>query len=249
MRIKKFCVLAGVIALVSLAWASPVAADGHLQSITVDPQAVDAVEGDVTVTVTGANWDPPVPFFITACPGAGGDPTALTSVPAVLASCPNVAADARDVAWDGGSFSTEVTLTIGQGDIDAGALVILAGWLSATASTNPEDGHFAITVLAVAAASDEMMGDDDGGDEMGSDDETGPDPDREVADGPEEEMAAEEPAEEAPAEEPAEEAPAEEKTLPDTGAESGLLAVIGVSILAAGLLVIGAGRRVRAATR
>ena len=30
-----------------------------------------AVEGDVTITVTGADWTEPAPFFITACPGAG----------------------------------------------------------------------------------------------------------------------------------------------------------------------------------
>ena len=55
-------------------WASPAAADGHLPTMTLDPASVPAEAGDVTLTITGANWSEPSPFFIAACPGAGGDP-------------------------------------------------------------------------------------------------------------------------------------------------------------------------------
>ena len=42
---------------------------------------------------------------------------------------------------------------------------------------------------------------------------------------------------------------AAEEEMPVTGHESGLLVVVGVGVLIAGLLVVGTGRRVRSATR
>ena len=205
MRVKRIFVLAGVVALMGLLWATPAAADHH-HSITLDPTSVPAVEGDITITVTGVDWTEPAPFFITACAGAEGDPTVIVDTVAALSMCPTITGAVQTVAWDGGSFTTEVTVTITQGDIDVGALVILAGWLSATAS--PADTAAAILVIA-----------------------------------DEEEPAAEEPA----AEESMDDTAADE--MPVTGAESNLLVVVGASILAAGLLVTGAGRRVRTATR
>ena len=219
MRVKRIFVLAGVVALMGLLWATPAAADSH-QSITLDPTSVPAVEGDVTITVTGADWTEPVPFFITACPGAQGDPDAIVTTVDALSMCPAITGAVQTVAFDGGSFTTEITVTITQDDIDAGALVILAGWLSASASS--EDAAAAVLVIA---------------------DEEEPAAEEPAA----EEPAAEEPAAEEPAEEPAAEEPADE--MPDTGAESNLLVVVGASILAAGLLMAGAGRRVRIATR
>ena len=51
-------------------------------------------------------------------------------------------------------------------------------------------------------------------------------------------------AEDAPAEdEPAEEAPVEEEQLADTGIESGLLAIIGLAVVAAGAITVGYTRR------
>ena len=220
MRVKRIFVLAGVVALMGLLWATPAAADSH-QSITLDPTSVPAVEGDVTITVTGADWTEPAPFFITACPGAQGDPTVIVDTVAALSMCPTITGAVQTVAWDGGSFTTEVTVTITQGDIDAGALVILAGWLSATASS--ADAAAAVLTFVDEAA--------------------------EAAAAEAAEAAAAEAAEAAAAE--AAEAAAAEAAdeMPDTGAESNLLVVVGASILAAGLLVTGAGRRVRTATR
>ena len=217
MRVKRIFVLAGVVALMGLLWATPAAADSH-QSITLDPTSVPAVEGDVTITVTGADWTEPVPFFITACPGAQGDPDAIVTTVDALSMCPAITGAVQTVAFDGGSFTTEITVTITQDDIDAGALVILAGWLSASASS--EDAAAAVLVIA---------------------DEEEPAPrSRWTSRLP---RSLDEPA----AEEPAAEEPADE--MPDTGAESNLLVVVGASILAAGLLMAGAGRRVRIATR
>ena len=40
-----------------------------------------------------------------------------------------------------------------------------------------------------------------------------------------------------------------DEELPETGHESGLLAIVAASVLVAGLLVVGAGRRLRTAIR
>ncbi len=220
MKLKRLLVLAGVMALIGMLWASPAAADGHLPSITLDPAMVPPEEGSVTVIVTGANWSEPSPFFIVACPGAAGDPTApltLSSAPEAIAMCPDLMASAIAVEWDDGSFTTEWTTTITQADIDNGDLVILAGWLSVDTLTNPEE-YATVAVLRIG-----------------------------IGEEPVDDPAAEEPMDEPAAEEPMDD-PGEEE-LPVTGLESGLLAIVGASILAAGLLVIGAGRRVRTATR
>ena len=225
MKIKRLLVLAGVVALVSMLWASPAAADGHLPTITLDPASVPAEVGDVTITITGANWTEPTPFFIAACPGAGGDPTApltLSTLPEAMAMCPNLTSAVVVVTWDDGSFTTEWTAPITQADIDVGALVILAGWLSTDTLADPE----AFATVGLLA----------------------------IADPPAEEEPMEEPAaEEEPMDDTGEEESmddmGDEEELPVTGHESGLLAIVGASILAAGLLVIGAGRRVRTATR
>ncbi len=225
MRVKRIFVLAGVVALMGLLWATPAVADSHLPSITLDPASVPAEAGDVTITVSGSNWTEPTPFYVTACTGAQGDPSPLVDVTGVLANCPTITGDFRDVTWDNGSFTTEVTFTITQAEIDAGGLVILAGWLSASATS--EDAAVAILTIV----------------------------DEEAAAAAAERAAAEEAAEAAAAAAEEAAAAAEEAAaaaadeMPVTGAESNLLVVVGASILAAGLLVIGAGRRVRTATR
>lgn len=226
MKLKRLLVLAGVMALIGMLWASPAAADGHLPTITIDPDTVPAEVGDVTVTISGANWTEPSPFFIVACPGAAGDPTApltLSSAPEAIAMCPNLMASALPVQWDDGSFTTEWTVGITQAEIDVGSLVVMAGWLSTDTLADPE-AFATVGVLNIGAAEEP----------------------------PAEEPAAEEPAEEEPMDDMGDEEPMDdpgEEELPVTGQDSGLLAIVGASILAAGLLVIGAGRRVRTATR
>ena len=216
MRVKRLFVLTGVVALTGLLWATPAVADSHLPSITLDPASVPAEAGDVTITVTGSNWNEPTPFYITACTEAKGDPSPLVDVAGVLANCLTITGDFRDVTWDNGGFTTEVTFTITQAEIDAGGLVILAGWLSASATS--EDA--AVAILAIA-------------DEPAA-----------------EEPAAEEPAAEEPMDDEAMDDEAmDDEELPVTGAESSLLLIVGAGVLAAGLLVVGAGRRVRTVTR
>ena len=215
MKPKRLFVLAGVVALIGILWASPAAADSHVPTITIDPASVPAEVGDVTVTITGANWTEPTPFFIVACPGAAGDPTApltLSSAPDAIAMCPDLMASALAVAWDDGSFTTEWTVGITQADIDVGALVVMAGWLSTDTLADPES----FATVGVIAIGESM---DDSGEEM----------------------------DDAADEEPMDDSGEEE--LPVTGSDSSLLVIVGVGILAAGLLVIGAGRRVRTAIR
>lgn len=229
MKIKRLLVLAGVMALIGLVWATPAAADGHLPSITLDPASVPAETGEVTLTITGANWSEPTPFFIVACPGAAGDPTApltLSSAPEAIAMCPDLMAAVVPVEWDDGSFTVEWTTAITQADIDIGGLVIMAGWLSVDTLSSPEE-FATVGLLAIAdpPAEEEPM---------------------------EEEPAEEEPAEEEPMDDMGDEEPMDDGAadeMPVTGHESGLLAIVGVGTLAAGLLVIGAGRRVRTLIR
>ena len=236
MKIKRLLVLAGVVALVSMLWASPASADGHLPSITLDPASVPPEEGDVTLTITGANWTEPAPFFIVECPGAAGDPAApltLSSAPEATAMCPNLLTAVVAVEWDDGSFTTEWTTTITQADIDAGGVVIMAGWLSADTLSDPE-AFATVALLAIAepAAEEEPMDEEPAAEEEPMDEEP---------------AAEEEPMDDAAEEEPMDDAAEEE--LPVTGHESTLFVVVGFGILLAGLLAIGAGRRVRTATR
>ena len=117
-------------------------------SITLDPASVPAEEGDVTVSVNGSGWDDPArrsPLFITACTGAQGDPTVLVDTASTLANCPNVTGDIAFASLDDSSFTTEITLTITQDMIDAGAVVILAGWLSASATA--EDAGVGVLII------------------------------------------------------------------------------------------------------
>ena len=256
MKLKRLFVLAGVVALIGMLWASPAAADGHLPTITLDPATVPAEAGPVTVTVSGANWSEPSPFFIVACSGAAGDaeaPLTLSSAPEAIAMCPDLMASALAVEWDDGSFTTEWTVTITQADIDAGALVILAGWLSVDTLSNPEE-YATVGVLAIGAEEEpadepaeeepmDDMGDEESMDDMGDEESMDDMGDEESMD----DMGDEESMDDMGDEEPMDDMGDEE--LPVTGHESGLFAILGASILVAGLLVIGAGRRVRTATR
>ena len=224
MRVKRLFVLTGVVALTGLLWATPAVADNHLPSITLDPTSVPAEEGDVTITVSGSGWEDPdrrSPFFVTACTRANGDPTVLVDTLSTLANCPNVTGDVAFASLDDSSFTAEFTVTITQDEIDAGAVVILAGWLSTSAG--PEDAGVGVLIVADEPAAEEPAA---------------------------EEPAAEEPAAEEPAaEEPMDDEAMDDEELPVTGAESSLLLIVGAGVLAAGLLVVGAGRRVRTVTR
>ncbi|MCY3663059.1 MAG: LPXTG cell wall anchor domain-containing protein [bacterium] len=256
MKLKRLLVLAGVMALVGMLWASPAAADGHLPTMTLDPASVPAEVGDVTLTITGANWSEPSPFFITACPGAAGDPDAalaLSSAPEAIAMCPDLMSSALAVEWDDGSFTTEWAVSITQADIDAGGLVILAGWLSVDTLSDPEQ-YATVAVLGIGADEEPM---DDTGEEEPMDDPGDEEPmddtgEEEPMDDPGDEEPMDDTGEEEQMDDMGDEEPMDDmgdEELPVTGHESGLFAIVGASILAAGLLVIGAGRRVRTATR
>ncbi len=257
MKLKRLFVLAGVMALIGMLWASPAAADGHLPTITIDPASVPAEVGDVTVTITGANWSEPTPFFIVACPGAAGDPTApltLSSAPDAIAMCPNLMAAALAVTWDDGSFTTEWTASITQADIDAGALVVMAGWLSTDTLADPES-FATVGVIAIGETMDDTGEEesmDDSGEEMddSGEEESMDDSGEEMDDSGEEESMDDsgEEMDDAADEEPMDDM-GDEEELPVTGSESNLLVIVGASILMAGLLAIGAGRRLRSAIR
>ena len=187
-----------VTGVLAVLWAAPAAADSHLQ-ISIEPESVPAEAGDVTITVSGTSPSGPLsPFFVTKCPGAGGDPTRLdaiaqaggdvsTLLAAATQLCPSIMADAASPDWDDGAFSHEITISITDDDIANGAVVVLAAGLSGA------DPKFAFVALKVGEQPTLIA----------------------------------------------------EPTLADTGANSNLLLIVGVSVLATGLLVLAQGRRVR----
>ncbi len=277
MNLKRLFVMAGVVALIGVLWASPAAADNHTHFITLDPTSVPAELGDVEIAVSGGNWSEPVPFFITACTGAGGDVEpvlAMRDLPTAQGLCPNLLTDVRAVEWDDGSFATTITVTITQAEIDAGALVIGAGWLDLTALADPESNG-ALAVLTIGepmeeeTMEEEMMEDADASEPGGADEEPMEEEMMEDADasepgGADEEMmdADEESMDDETMDEGATEgsAPEEgsvddlteasgEEEMPVTGSDSNLIVIMGAAILVAGLLVLGTGRRVRTVNR
>ena len=244
---KKFAIIAGAMAMAgALFLASPVSAQ-DAETITADPANVPAEAGDVTVTINGAGWTgAPAGLYVINCPGADftqdppvsaspGDANyALTACPQLLGSTGRATADSD------GNWSYDLTITVDQAAIDSGKIYVIAGELAAGSDWS---ANVTITVGAEPVAAEEPEAE-----------EAAEEPAEEAAEEPAEE-AAEEPAEE-PAEEAAEgaggeedpmteESPMEEAegTMAETGAESGLLAVIGVSVLLAGLFAVGIGRR------
>ena len=132
-------------------------------------------------------------------------------------------------------FTTEWTVAVTQDDIDAGSVVVLAGWLSTDTLADPE-AYATVGVLNIGGDMDESM--DEGADES-------------MDEGAEESMdeGADESMDESMDEGAEESMDDAADEMPVTGAETGLLLIVGVGVLIAGLLLVGAGRRVSAVTR
>ena len=236
---KKIAIIAGAMAMAgALFLASPVSAQ--------DNEAITAVlNDDGSATVTGTGWEGAPNLYVTVCTGADTSASAADNYGITAANaqttCPNIMTDGFTTNPERGDGGT-TTYTISAdkiGELPEAGYVILQGEFASGSDWS------ATTVLTAGGAEEEEP-------------EAEEPEAEEAAEGPAEE-AAEEPAEEA-AEEPAEEAaegagseedpmteesPMEEAegTMAETGAESGLLAVIGVSVLLAGLFAVGIGRR------
>ena len=236
---KKFVIIAGMMAMAgALFLASPVSAQ--------DNEAITAVlNDDGSATVTGTGWEgAPATLFVTVCTGA--DPTAenggITEGNA-LQVCPTLMADGFTTNPERGDGGT-TTYTISAdtvGEVPEEGLVILQGELAAGTVWS------ANTVLTAGGAEEEPA------EEEPEPAEEEPEPaeepaeegaggDDEMDDGSEVDMEGSEEEGMEGGEEGMDDDMATD-SMANTGSESGLLAVIGVSILLAGLFAVGIGRR------
>ena len=240
---KKFVIIAGAMAMAgALFLASPVSAQ--------DNEAITAVlNDDGSVTVTGTGWEGAPTLYVTVCKGA--DPAAEDGG----IDAGNATRLCQDIMTDGFTTNPErgdggtTTYTIPAdkvGEVPEEGYVILQGEFAQNSDWS------ATTVLTAGGAEEE--------------------PEAEPEPAEEEPEAVEEPAEEEPEEEGAggddemddenmvdtedseeegmeapedmdEDEAMETDSMANTGSESGFLAVIGVSILLAGLFAVGLGRR------
>ena len=228
-KMFKYFGLAGIVGLLTLLFwvSSPASAqDG---TVVTEPTSVPAVVGDVDVTFIGTNLPASVTqVAIVPCPGAGGDETTITAGNAI-SFCPTIlnflAAGNGDVT--DGSLSVTISIPITQADIDAGALALTVAQ-APLAAGNPS-WPVAVAIGGTAAAEEDT--------DAGEAEEEGTDTDEDVD--AEEGTDIDEPVAE-PLEDDDDGA-----ALADTGLESGLLAVAGISIVVAGLLFAGFSRRIR----
>lgn len=136
-----------------VAMVAPAAAQD--QTVTIDPQSV-AEAGEATVTVSGSGFTEP--GFVLPCPGANGDPTALSEDSCDLASL-------TPFSPTDGEFTLEVTYDVpaeglvvvagNAAQTEVGANVILVGAPAAEATaadTLPETGAESWMFLVVGAA-------------------------------------------------------------------------------------------------
>ena len=220
---KKFVIIAGMMAMAGAVFlASPVSAQ--------DNEAITAVlNDDGSATVTGTGWAGAPNLYVTICKGA--DPTAegggITAANAITA-CQDLMADGfatNPERGDGGT--TTYTIPASKvGEVPEAGYVILQGEFAAGSPWS------AVTVLT--AGGDDMGGDDSGDDMSGGDDmaEGAGGDDMSGGDDMGDDMSGDDMGDDMST-----------MTMANTGSESGLLAVIGVSILLAGLFAVGLGRR------
>lgn len=218
---KKFVIIAGMLAMAGAIFlASPASAQ--------DNEAITAVlNDDGSVTVTGTGWEGAPNLYVTLCKGA--DPTAegggITAGNAITV-CQDLMADGFATNPERGDGGT-TTFTIPAdkvGEVPEAGYVILQGEFAS-------GSDWSATTVVKAAAEEEPEEEGAGGDEdmddMNQTDDMSETMDDDMDDSMDDEMASE-----------------TVSTMANTGSESGLLAVIGVSILLAGLFAVGLGRRI-----
>lgn len=241
---KKFVIIAGMVAMAgALFLASPASAQ--------DNEAITAVlNDDGSVTVTGTGWEGAPTLYVTICKGA--DPAAENG--GITAG--NATQVCQDIMTDGFSTNPErgdggtTTYTIPAdkvGEVPEEGYVILQGEFASGSDWS------ATTVLTAGGAAEEPAAEEPAEEEPEAvEDPAEEEPEAEGAggddemDGDDENIVDTEGSEEEGMETPEdmnEEEAMETDSMANTGSESGLLAVIGVSILLAGLFAVGLGRR------
>lgn len=120
-----------LVGVLIVATEQPISAQDN-ESISLSPPSVIAEEGTYTVTVSGRGWTgAPAGLFVTVCPGADGGDYESVNAANSLSVCPTLIADAgRGNPRNDGTWSYDLQVTVGQGDIYNGQIAILAGELA-----------------------------------------------------------------------------------------------------------------------
>lgn len=226
---KKFVIIAGMMAMAgALFLASPVSAQ--------DNEAITAtLNDDGSVTVSGTGWEgAPAALYVTICKGAdvtSDEPVSATNATQVCQDIMTDGFSTNPERGDGGT--TSYTIPAAKvGEVPEAGYVVLQGefaagspwsaWTILTAGGADEPEEEMEDEMEEGAGGEEEMEDmnevDDMMDDTGTDDMEEMDDSMDDAD--------------------------ETVMMANTGSESGLLAVIGVSILLAGLFAVGLGRRI-----
>lgn len=227
---KKFAIIAGAMAMAgALFLASPVSAQ--------DNEAITAVlNDDGSVTVTGTGWEGAPTLYVTVCKGA--DPAAENGgINAGNATelCTDIMTDGFTTNPDRGDGGT-TTYTIPAakvGEVPEAGYVILQGEFA------PGSDWSATTVVTAGGAEEPAAEEEE---PAAAEEPADEQPEAEGAGG-DEEMDEAEDMDDGDDMDEAEDMDDGDDTMADTGSESGLLAVIGVSVLLAGLFAVGIGRR------
>lgn len=238
---KKFAIIAGAMAMAgALFLASPVSAqDGPSISATLND--------DGSATVTGAGWSgaPDAGLFVTVCPGADVTSDAPVNAGNALVVCPTlVVPDSgtnNPTVGDDGTWTFDLSASA-VGDVPETGVVILTGCLPLGCTS-----HSATTVLTAGGAEEPAAEEaaEEPADEQPEAEGAGGDEDMDEAEDMDDgdDMDEAEDMDDGEDMDEAEDMDDGEDMMADTGSESGLLAVIGVSILLAGLFAVGIGRR------
>lgn len=225
MRKALIAMVAMVLASLSLVGTAS-AQDAVIGTVTADPAQVPEA-GEYTFSATGAEFIPDSQILLVACvspadtlvPGVSDleEITAAANAIDALADCDIAAAQNVEVDSEG-AWSAELTAEVGDNF-----------FLSAGALDGSQAGATWIPIVGEAAEGEAEEGDDAEAAEEGEDEAAAEEGDDDAAEEGEEDDAAEE------ADEP----------LAETGVETGLLAVIGASVLGAGALALRESRRLR----
>ena len=252
---KKFAIIAGAMAMAgALFLASPVSAQPS-EKLTI------TLNEDGSATVTGTGFETAIAdgLYTTVCSGADVNSDTPVTAGNFASACPSLIGDAGNPSLkitpnEDGTFTAEISADR-VGTVPDEGVVVVVGCLPFGCQDDERSGF-----VILRAAAEEPEEEEPEAPEEPAEEEPEEEPEAEGAGGDEEMDDAEEMdddmddenivdtegSEEEGMETPEdmdEEEAMETDSMANTGSESGLLAVIGVSILLAGLFAVGVGRR------
>lgn len=244
---KKFAIIAGAMAMAgALFLASPVSAQpSEKLTITLNE------DGSATVTGTGFETAIAEGLYTTVCSGADVNSDTPVTVGNFAQACPSLTTDALNPSLkitpnEDGTFTAEISADR-VGTVPDEGVVVVVGCLPFGCQDDERSGFVILRAAAEEPeeeepeAPEELAEEEPEAEGAGGDEEMG-----EAEEMDDENIVDTEGSEEEGMETPEdmdEEEAMETDSMANTGSESGLLAVIGVSILLAGLFAVGLGRR------